>query len=352
MKSIIHEDLENIYERGLEWEKLKSSTVLITGAYGMLASYVVFLLIYLNEYKGMNIRVVCQGRSPDKMHSRFGAYMDKEYFCASYFSLTTEIDLEHKADYIIHAASLANPSYYKSNPVEVGEANALGTYYLLKYAKACDVKGFLYFSTGDVYGLMPETGADITEETYGVIDPLDEHSCYGESKRMGENWCASFSREYGVPTRIARIGHTYGLTMDVNNDPRVFASFVKDAAAGNNIVMMSDGMARRPFCYIADATAAFFLILFSGRNGEAYNVCNTQQFLSISELAGIIADLAGVKVARKVREENSNYLEASFNKSNKPIESKLKDLGWECQYTAKEGFERCIKYFREEKLGR
>ena len=285
MHSIIREDLEKLYTRDYQWSLLKNATVLVTGGYGMIASYVVYYLIYLNEEHDMNIKIVCQGRNREKMAQRFSNYRDKSYFFEEYFDLNEKIEIIHRADYIFHAASLANPSYYQKNPIEVEEPNAVGTYFLLKYARECEVKGFLYFSSGDVYGKMGEQGVDITEDMYGIVDPLDMHSCYGESKRMGETWCVSFYREHGVPVKIARIGHTYGPTMDIYNDPRVFASFMRDVIEGRDITMLSDGSAQRPFCYIADAVAAFFLLLFKGRDGEAYNVCNTEAFISIAMLA-------------------------------------------------------------------
>lgn len=343
MNNIIKEDLEKLYARDYQWSLLKDSTVLITGGYGMIASYVVYYLIYLNEEYDMNIKIVCQGRNREKMAMRFEAYRDKQYFYEVYFDLNEKIKIVHKADYIFHAASLANPSYYQRNPIEVEEPNAIGTYFLLKYAQECKAKGFLYFSSGDVYGQMGEQGVDITENMYGIVDPLDMHSCYGESKRMGETWCVSFYREHGVPVKIARIGHTYGPTMDINNDPRVFASFMRDVMEGRDITMLSDGSAQRPFCYVADAVAAFFLLLFNGKEGEAYNVCNTEEFISIARLAEILVSLfpdKHLKVIKKERADTENYLEAAFNKANKPIESKLKQLGWRCEYTVREGFQR------------
>lgn len=355
MNQIIKEDLKGIYARNYEWSVLKNSCILVTGAYGMLASYIVFFLIYLNEEHGMNIRIICQGRNREKMVARFGEYMDKPYFSDAYFSLNEKIELSDRADYIFHAASLANPAYYESSPVEVEEPNALGTYFLLQYAKKCNLKSFLYFSSGDIYGKMSVQGLDITEDMCGSVDPLDAHSCYGESKRMGETWCVSFAREYGVPARIARIGHTYGPTMDVNADPRVFAAFVKDVLAGRDIVMHSDGTARRPFCYIADAVAAFFLLLLRGKDGEAYNVCNTEQFVSIAELAEILVSLVPEKklnVRKQKRESTENYLEASFNRANKPVETKLKNLGWRCEYSIKAGFGQVLKALSAADAGR
>lgn len=342
----LYKDMREIHDRGYDWELLRNRTVLITGAYGMLASYLVFFFIYLNKVHDMNVTIVCQGRSKQKMISRFAEYLECDFMKTTYISICREIHLEYTPDYIIHAASLANPSFYQKNPVEVEEPNVIGTYYLLRFAKECNIRGFLFFSSGDVYGKMESDITDISENMYGSIDTLDLHSCYGESKRMGETFCASFAREYYIPTRIARIGHTYGPTMDIENDPRVFASFLKNVINGENIVMLSDGSAKRPFCYLSDATAAFLLILLHGADGEAYNVCNTDQFLSISELGEIMVNLCpdkDLRVIKKERQINDNYLEAQFNKQNRPIEQKLINLGWDHKVTAREGFGRVLK---------
>ena len=56
------------------------------------------------------------------------------------------------------------------------------------------------------------------------------------------------------------------------DDGRVFADFVADIVAGRDIILTSDGSARRPFCYLSDATIAYFTVLLRGADGEAYNV--------------------------------------------------------------------------------
>lgn len=104
--------------------------------------------------------------------------------------------------------------------------NVIGTYHLLNLATEKKVKGFLLFSTGDIYGTIDKKV--ITEDDYGVMDTLDIHNCYSESKRMAETMCKSFFVQYHVPIKIARIAHTYAPTMDIDHDPRVFASFVKN----------------------------------------------------------------------------------------------------------------------------
>ena len=167
---------------------------------------------------------------------------------------------------------------------------------------------------------------------------------------MGETWCRLFSVEYGVNAKIARIAHTYAPTMDIESDPRVFSSFMKCVAAGTDIVMHSDGSACRPFCYIADAVSAFFLILFEGASGEAYNVSNDRVFLSICELAKILVKFRpklSLKVFWKGRPKGAAYLENNFNKANRPSADKLRAIGWQCRFDAAAGFARVWRYLRD-----
>ena len=275
--------------------------------------------------------------------------MEKPYVSLVHHDLCEPWQLED-VDFIIHAASLASPEYYKTMPVEVAEPNAIGTYHLLRLAKEKNVQSFLFFSSGDVYGKLAEGAGEIHERDVGAADPLDLLSCYGGSKRMGETWCRLFFVEYGVNAKIARIAHTYAPTMDVEGDPRVFSSFMKCVKDGTDIVMHSDGSACRPFCYIADAVSAFFLILFEGAAGEAYNVSNDRAFLSIRELAEILVKLRpelGLKVIAKERPKGAAYLENNFNKANRPSADKLRELGWQCRFDAAAGFARVWRYLRD-----
>lgn len=349
--SIINQDMLDISQRNIPMEQLNGKTILITGATGMLASYLIYYLIWLNENKSTNIKIVALVRNREKCRRCFGKYANKDYFIIRTDDICKPFLINGRVDYIIHAASLASPQYYGPSPVEVSAPNVLGTYYLLQMAREKCVRGFLYFSTGDVYGKMPDNSGYFQETQFGILDPLDPHSCYGESKRMGENWCISFAREYGVPTRMVRIFHTYGPTMNVEHDPRVFASFVKCMLDKQDIIMLSDGKAKRPFCYLADAVAAFLLILLKGEDGQAYNMSNEQAFISIGELADVLVSLEPelhLKVVRKTRSKDDVYMENTSNRENCPSSEKLRKLGWSCKYDVRHGFLRVIRYFREE----
>lgn len=346
MKSdVIFQDLADIYERDVDWEAFRNSTVLITGPNGMLASYVMYTLIYLNQL-GYNIHIIAMARSTEKFYSRFGTLGKSELIELITDAITETICIKDDVDYIIHAASLASPQYYDVCPVDVLSPNVIGTWHLLRFAVEKKIKGFLMFSTGDVYGKLE--GIDyVTEKNMGVVDPLDIHSCYSESKRMAETLCYSFYHQYGVPVRIMRIWHTYAPTMDINKDPRVFASFMKNIVNGENIEIKSDGTGKRTFCYIADAIAGMFTIMTKGQNGEAYNVCNTEQFVAIRELAEILAGLRKdkkIKVTWKTRTEEEHYTENSAIGQIAPSNEKLRNLGWEPKYDIQEGFKRVLEH--------
>lgn len=347
---VIQEDMQNIYSRDIPTEELYGKSVLVTGATGMLASYLVYYLIWLNEKQSADIHIIALARNEKKVEERFGIYRDRDYFETILSDVCDIPNIKRPVDYIVHAASLASPQYYTKIPVEVASANVIGTYNMLNLAVEKKVKGFLYFSSGDIYGRMPDDAGIFSENQMGIMDPMDIHSCYGESKRMGETFCKCFYEEYGVRACAVRIGHTYAPTMDIENDPRVFASFMKCAVNRRDIVMLSDGSAKRPFCYIADAVAAFIILLIRGEGGEAYNMTNTDMFVSVLELAEAIATLepdAHLKVIRKQRDRNDNYLENDLNHANCPGSEKLKRLGWKCEYDVRRGFSQVLAYYRE-----
>ena len=350
---IIKEDMDNIFQHDIDWDILDNSSVLVTGSYGMLASYLIYFLSYLNIFHNKNIKIIAQGRNIIKAKERFGELFYRDFFSFSDVDITRDkLDSFADADYIIHAAGIANPNYYSTNPVEVIEPNAIGTYRLLDNLKENkEFKGFLFFSSGDIYGKVNSPGL-IDENTLGAIDPIDNHSCYGESKRAGEMICSAFFKEYGLRTVMARIGHTYGPTMNLNEDPRVFSSFIKDALEGKSIVIHSDGSAKRPFCYITDAVFGYLLLLIKGKGGEAYNVTNTDQFISIKEVAEIVSRLPEkkIEIVFKPRNVNENYLENKINIENRPTEKKLIDLGWNHTVSSEKGFKRVFDYFSDNKL--
>lgn len=347
-ENILFNDLEEIYTSRNDWDRLSNKTILLTGAYGMLASYVTYFINYLHEEKYIDVKLIALVRNKDKFYSRFSGLRNQKYVSVVENDMKSTIYIDEKIDYIIHAASFASPQYYGVCPVDVLEPNIIGNYNLLKLAVEKKVIGYLLFSTGDIYGAVRNVDY-VKEDDFGVMDTLNIHNCYSESKRMAETMCKSFMVQYNVPIKIARIWHTYAPTMDINNDPRVFASFVKNIVNNENIEMKSDGAGKRSFCYITDAIAGYFAILLDGAVGEAYNVCNTSQFCSIVELAEILVSLyqeKELKVIRKEREPNEKYTENVLLVGSEaaPSNEKLMCLNWQPKVSLEDGFKRVVDY--------
>lgn len=340
-------DMEEIFLRSKDWADFKDKTILITGAYGMIASYLTLYFIWLNEEHHQNITIIAAVRSEEKARNRFGDFCSRDYFHFYTDDIAKQFVWNGQIDFIIHAAGIADPKQYGVYPAEVAEANAIGTYQLLRWAQRYPIKSFLLFSSGDVYGKMVQVES-ITEDMMGVTDPLDIHSCYGESKRMAETWCMSFAKEYNIETKIARICHTYSPFVDIENDPRVFSSFVRCLVEGKDIEILSDGTAKRPFCYITDAVVAFLLVLIKGDSGEAYNVSNEDQFLTVLELAETIASLSDRPTRVIIRGKRTDgYLENVDNHANCPISAKLQRLGWTHEVSVRDGFHRVVQYIQD-----
>ncbi len=344
---IIGEDLDSIIKCRLPWEKLAGKTVLISGVGGFIASYMAMALLRLNDtWTEKSIKVVGVARDGSKAMSRFSAFAGRDDLRILVQDIRDPVETGGKADYIIHAASQASPRYYGADPVGTLGANIFGTSNLLESARRNAAEAFLFFSSSEVYGRTAESGIPVKEDAYGYLDPLDIRSCYAESKRMGENMCISWSRQYGVPVKIVRPFHTYGPGLKLD-DGRVFADFVSDVVHGRDLAVKGDGKAKRAFCYLSDAVAGFFTVLLKGESGEAYNVGNDRSEISIMGLAETLAGLfpeKRLRVIKNAETEDAGYIRSKVERSCPDI-GKARSLGWEPVIGIEEGFLRTIRSY-------
>jgi nucleoside-diphosphate-sugar epimerase len=344
---IVDEDLERILATDLPWSEFAGKTILITGVNGFLPAYIAETFLYFNEkISSEKIKIIGLARNRARAENRFSSYHGRSDLKLIVQDVCTPIVLEDKIDYIIHAASQASPKYYSKDPVGTLSANILGTCNLLKLAQDNSVEGFLFFSSGEVYGEVATSQIPTKESDYGYIDPTNIRSCYGESKRMGETMCVSWFHQYGVPTKIVRPFHTYGPGMSLD-DGRVYADFIASILNNRDIVMKSDGSAIRAFCYLADAVQGFLTVLLKGDKGQAYNIGNDHCETSIFDLACKLTSLFPEKKLRVVKKDvvqSTEYLRSSILRSCPDI-SKVRMLGWQPSTSIDEGFRRTIRSF-------
>ena len=259
--------------------------------------------------------------------------------------ITNCLVIDNNIDYIIHCASITSSREMVEHPMDVINTSYLGTYNVLKLALKKQVSSVVYISSMEIYGKF-YNGEIVTEDLYGYIDPLSVRSCYPESKRLCENICVSFSKEYGVPVKIARLAQTFGPGV-MNSDNRIYAQFAKAVINKSDIVLHTDGSSEGNYCYIMDSVIAILTILLRGENAEAYNVSNDINHMSILSMAHLVSEEIAhgeIKVILDIPDDNIyGYADSTKMKLSA---HKLKKLGWNPEVGLKEMYEKLIDYMR------
>lgn len=344
MNKILIEDLDKIISDKISWEKLKDKTVLITGASGMVGSYMLYVLTRLNDLYSYNIKAIAMVRNPKKLLKEITDRDDVEVVV---HDVTEKYETEEKIDYIVHAASPASPLIMQNYPVETIAANTIGTFNTLLLANEKKADGYLFISSREIYG-QPYDGQEFFyEDTYGFVDQLNPRSCYSEGKKAAETMCVSFAAQYGLNVKIARLAHTYGPGMSIY-DGRVQADFLKNIVHNEDIVLKSMGTAVRTYTYIGDAISGMFRILLDS-DEIAYNIGNENCKVSIRELAEIMVDIYPERNLKLVFDIPEGGTKGTAPYTLGILSSKkLRALGWEPEYSVKDGFRRTLEFIESE----
>lgn len=329
--------------------KIRNNTItyLITGVTGYIGSQVVRKMMDNKEFQNGTINLILHCRDKEKyskiyhdVDSRqvYPIYSDIKYIdcCVAEVKGQGCVD---KIDYIIHCASNTTSAIMVSNPVETIDGIVVGTKTVLELAKEEKVESMVYLSSMEVYGdisCSPDNRA--TEDMLGNIDILKPRSSYPLGKRMAEGYCVAYANEYNVPVKIVRLAQTFGKGI-LPNENRSFAQFVRAAAEGRDIVLKTEGKSIGNSVAIDDALDAIFFLLKNGENGQAYNVVNEENTMSIKEMAELVARIIGkdkVKVVIDIEDKSKTGYAADTGLYMSG--EKMRRLGWE----AKKGIEEMI----------
>jgi len=356
-QQVVENDLEYICANlAQELPKLAGRHVLITGGAGFLGHYLVQAALHWNRTRptpAINVTVYdsyIRG-VPDWLKQLEGNI----YLHLRTHNLAEPLPANMgEFEYIIHAASIASPTYYRKDPIGTMDANINGLRNLLDYARArMDVgkpfEGFLFYSSSEIYG-DPSPDAIPTPETYrGLVSCTGPRACYDEAKRYGETLCVNFAQQAGVAVKSARPFNNYGPGLKIT-DRRVLPDFARDVLNGRDIVMLSDGSPKRTFCYVADAICGYYKILVKGRPGEAYNIGVEKPEISMLELAEKVVDLGreifGYK-GKVVRQDSTDKQYLLDNPSRRcPIIDKARtELGYNPTVLVDEGLRRSLLWY-------
>lgn len=352
---ILSEDLQYIFNSLSQEEKSKfaGSTVLITGCGGFLGYYFMHFLSAYSDILGIK-KII----GLDNFLTGTRDWLEELTLKCPKVSLHT-FDIIHddplkipgleNANLIIHGASIASPIFYRIYPLETIDANITGLRRLLDFYVKKDIKGFLFFSSSEIYG-DPFAHNIPTPETYrGNVASMGPRACYDEAKRFGETLCYVYNEKYQMPLSIARPFNNYGPGMNIN-DRRLPADFAKCVHEGRDLVMFSDGKPTRTFCYIADAITGYLKVLCYGKL-EAFNIGIDKPEISVREFAELFISSAkeiygytGEAIFQT--SDDSEYLTDNPNRRCPDISKAKRFLNYDPQIMVQDGVKRFLTFLK------
>ena len=339
------ENLAQISHLNYDWNFFQNKTILIAGARGLIGSYLIDEIMYLNQIKNLNCTIIAIGRNKKNLENRFKEYLNYSTFKIYEIDINNKINLEDAIDFIIDGASNTHPLAYSTDPVGTIITNVIGLYNLLNLAVDKKIQKFIFLSSVEIYGENLNNIDAYKETDLGYIDCNTLRAGYPESKRLGEALCHAYIEKYGLDISIARISRVYGPTL-LKEDSKALSQFLNKAINDEDIILKSDGRQFFSYTYVGDVVSAILLIITKGKNGEAYNIADEQSNILLKDLAQLIADSVG----RKVIFELPNEIEKKgYSTATKAIldGSKLKELGFVSLIHIEEGIQRTIKIMKE-----
>ena len=339
---LFQEDVARVAVLDLPWQQLQDKSILISGATGLIGSFLVDVIMKRNAAYGMNCSVYALGRNKDKAKERFADFLGGKWLQFVQYDINEPLRDDDFAavDYAVHLASNTHPVAYATDPIGTITTNIIGVKNMLDFCMKHHVQRVAFASSNEIYG---ENRGDVEkfEEDYcGYIDCNTMRAGYPESKRCGEALCQAYIKQAGLDVVIPRFTRSYGPTM-LMSDTKAISQFIRKAIAGEDIVLKSEGKQYYSYTYVADAVSGLLTILLKGKNGEAYNIADDSSDIRLKDLAGILADISGKKVVFELPDavEKAGYSKATKARLDG---NKIKQLGWKTLYNIRQGLERTV----------
>lgn len=286
-------------------DEFAGTTLVLAGGCGFLGRYVAGVFDHLNRHR---LSEPCRLVLVDNLITSGDAglsFADAPMRRFVQHDVSRPLELDGPIDFVVNAAGIASPKYYRAYPLETLDAAISGNRNLLQLAARHGAR-YTFFSSSEIYGDPPPEHLPTPETYRGNVAPQGERACYDEGKRVGETLCWVFNHYFGVATTVIRPFNVYGPGMQ-ENDYRVLPSFASSIKAGRPLQVYGSGGQTRTFCYVTDALNGFLRVIARGASGETYNVGNPEPEIGMTELVARIEGVLGRPVAHELCRYPDSY---------------------------------------------
>ncbi len=325
--------------------------ILITGGAGFIGSHVVKL--FVNKYPNYtiynldaltyagNLENVSSVENAPNYHFIKGDIVDADFI--------NDLFQKYRFDGVIHLAAESHVDRSITNPNAFINTNIQGTVNLLNAAKEIwkdDEAQHLFYhvSTDEVYGSLGETGL-FTEET-----PYDPKSPYSASKAASDHLVRAYFNTYKLPVVISNCSNNYG----PNQFPeKLLPLSINNILNKKSIPIYGKGENIRDWLYVEDHAGAIDLIFHQAKVGETYNIGGHNEIKNI-DIIHQLCELMDKKLGRK-EGESAELITFVTDRAGHDMRyaidaSKIqKDLGWKPSLEFKEGLEKTIDWYLDNK---
>ena len=346
MNNILKEDIQLFASRFALTTELEGKTIAVTGSTGLLGACMVHCLLALKAQRGVNLHVVAIARNMEKAVHLFGEEREELSYYQYDFSSTEPFQPKRKVDYLFHFAAPTASKDFVEKPVETMNMVYMGMQNILNYAEQAKLESLVLASTLEVYGTITDDSTPLTEDKQGYLDPMATRSSYPLAKRAAEGLCHNYAVEKQVKVKVARLAQTFGAGVS-KQDNRVFAQFARSVIHNEDIILHTTGELSRCYCYTTDAISAMLYILLKGEDGTAYNVANEATYISIRQMAELVAKTFNPDHVHVVIEMQEGLGYSPTTKLRLDTQ-RIQTLGWTPYYNMKDMFGRLIASMKEE----